>query len=130
LAHFLGGCFLDTAAVLAQAAGGAGGGPLDFLFGNMMIPLVITMALMYLLLMRPEQKKRKEMEKLLAAIKKNDHVVTTGGIYGTVVAAPADSKFVTLRVDDSNGTKLKVLRSAISHIGAADEAEAGGKPGE
>jgi len=121
---------LQWPALLAQEGGAGGGGPLDFLFGNMMIPLVITMLLMYLLLMRPEQKKRKEMERLLSAIKKNDHVVTVGGIYGTVVAAASDSKFVTLRVDDSTGTKLKVLRSAISHVGAADEAEADGKSGE
>jgi preprotein translocase subunit YajC len=61
------------------------------------------------------------MEKQLAGIKKNDHVVTVGGIYGTVVATTTDSRFVTIRVDDSNGTKLKVLRSAISQIGAADD---------
>jgi preprotein translocase subunit YajC len=57
-------------------------------------------------------------------------VVTIGGIYGTVVAAQADSKFVTLRVDDSTGTKLKILRSAIQQVGAADEAEGDAKPGE
>ena len=117
-------------AILAQGGGAGGGGGLDMIFGNMMIPLIITMALMYLLLMRPEQKKRKEMEKLLASIKKNDHVVTVGGIYGTVVAAVPDSKFVTIRVDDSTGTKVKVLRSAISHVGAPEEAEAEGKTGE
>jgi preprotein translocase subunit YajC len=110
--------------LLAQADAGGG---VESIFGNMAIPLGLTLLLMYFLLMRPEQKKRKEMEKLLAGVKKNDHVVTVGGIYGTVVAATADSKFVTIRVDDSTGTKLKVLRSAISHIGAADdEAEAGG----
>ena len=78
---------------------------------------------MYLFLMRPEQKKRKEMEKLLAGIKKNDHIVTVGGIYGTVVAAIPDAPYVTIRVDDSNGTKLKILRSAISRVGAPDEAD-------
>jgi preprotein translocase subunit YajC len=121
---------LAIPALLAQATGG-GGGITDFLASNgMIIPLVATMVLMYLFLMRPEQKKRKELEKQLAAIKKNDHVVTIGGIYGTVVSAVTDSKFVTVRVDDSNGTKLKVLRSAISHVGAADDAEAEGKSGE
>jgi len=116
--------------ILAQGGGAGGGGGLEMIFGNMMIPLIITMALMYLLLMRPDQKKRKEMEKLIASIKKNDHVVTIGGIYGTVVAAIPDSKFVTIRVDDSTGTKVKVLRSAISHVGAPEEAEAEGKSGE
>jgi len=120
---------LTALTLVGQAAGGGGIG--DF-FANsgMLLPLVATMVLMYLFLMRPEQKKRKELEQQLKAIKKNDHVVTIGGIYGTVVNAVADSKFVTVRVDDSNGTKLKVLRSAISHVGAAEDAEAEGKSGE
>lgn len=109
-------------AVVAQAEGGGG---MESLFSSMAIPLAFTLLLMYFLLMRPEQKKRKEMEKLLASIKKNDHVVTVGGIFGTVVATSADAKFVTIRVDDSNGTKLKVLRSAISQIGTADDAPDG-----
>jgi len=119
----------QSSLLLAQGGGAAGGG-VDSFFTSMAIPLGVTLLLMYLLLMRPEQKKRKEMERQIAAIKKNDHVVTIGGIYGTVVNAAAESKFITLRVDDSNGTKLKVLRSAISHVGAADEAEADAKPGE
>jgi preprotein translocase subunit YajC len=47
---------------------------------------------MYFLLMRPEQRKQ-EMEQLLASLKKNDHVVTVGGICGTVVAAACDSRW-------------------------------------
>jgi len=96
----------------------------------MAIPLGITLVLMYLLLMRPEQKKRKDMERLLAGIKKNDHVVTIGGIFGTVVLANPGSKSVTIRVDDGTGTKLKVLRSAISQVGAVDDGETESKPGE
>jgi preprotein translocase subunit YajC len=126
LVHFLVDGWQRTC-VLAQAAEGGG---LESIFGSMAIPLAFTLLLMYFLLMRPEQKKRKDMEKLLAGIKKNDHVVTIGGIYGTVVATAADSKFVTLRVDDSTGTKLKVLRSAISHVGGPEEAEIEGKPRE
>lgn len=117
--------------MLAQGGGkgAAGGGDL---FGSSMFPIMIavTLLMFYLMLMRPEQKKRKEMEKLIANIKKNDHVVTLGGIFGTVVAATPDSKFVTIRVDDTTGTKLKVLRSAISHVGAAAEAEPEGKSAE
>jgi preprotein translocase subunit YajC len=106
--------------LLAQ---GAGGGLGDALFGSMLIPLLLTMLLMYFLLMRPEQKKRKELERMLAGLKKNDHVVTIGGIFGTVVAASPDSKVVTIRIDDSTGTKIKILRSAISHISSPEEAE-------
>ena len=124
--HFFADGWQQTC-IVAQAAGGGG---IESIFGSMAIPLAFTLLLMYFLLMRPEQKKRKDMEKLLAAIKKNDHVVTVGGIYGTVVATAADSKFVTIRVDNSTGTKLKVLRSAISHVGGPDEGEIDGKTGE
>ena len=103
---------------------------MDSFFSSMAIPLGITLLLMYLLLMRPEQKKRKEMEKQLAAIKKNDHVVTIGGIYGTVVNAIAGSRFVTIRVDDGTGTKIKILRSAISQVGAVDDGDMEAKSSE
>lgn len=121
---FLAGDFLRSWLIrapnvlLAQAEGGGG---MESIFGSMAVPLGLTLLLMYFLLMRPEQKKRKEMEKLLSAVKKNDHVVTVGGILGTVVAAVPDSKFVTIRVDDTNGTKLRILRSAISHVGEFEQ---------
>ena len=117
--------------LLAQAAAPAGGGSwLETLFANPLIPLMLTMMFLYFLLLRPDRQKRKQIEQLLAGLKKNDHVVTVGGICGTVVAATPDSKVVTIRVDDSTGTKLRVLRSAISHVGPTEEAEAEGKAGE
>src|SRR5213076_3381489 len=127
LAHFL---LFGLGGPLLLAQGGGGGGGFDSLLSGMMLPLMATLLLMYLFLMRPEQKKRKEMEKLLSAIKKNDHVVTIGGIFGTVVLANAGSDSVVIRVDDTNGTKLKVLRSAISRVGGEDATEGEGKIGE
>jgi preprotein translocase subunit YajC len=117
--------------VLAQAEKGAGKAPgpgappgggtiFDALFGNMMFPLMITLVLMYFLLMRPEQRKKKEQEELLANLKDDDHVITTGGICGVIVGT--SKKYVSLRVDDKTGTKIKVLRSAIYHVGSPDEA--------
>lgn len=103
----------------AKAAEGTGG-LTDILFGNMMFPIMATLLLMYFLLMRPEQRKKKDMEKLLANLKANDHVVTIGGICGVVINTTPD--YVTLRIDDKTGTKIKVLRSAISRIGTPDEA--------
>jgi len=102
----------------------------ESIFGSMMIPMLITLVLMYFLMMAPEKKKRKELERLLAGLKKNDHVVTIGGICGTVVAAAADSKYITVRIDDGNGTKVRLLRSAVSFVGGPEEAEAEGKPGD
>lgn len=110
---------------LAQAAGGGAkgkgaagdGGLLNTLFANPLIPFLLIGLVFYLLLMRPEQKRKKEMEQLLSNLKKNDRVVTIGGICGTVVNVSSGSNYVTLRVDDSNNTRVRVLRSAISRVG-------------
>jgi preprotein translocase subunit YajC len=116
----------DKAAAPAPTGGdgggaGAGGGGL---FGDpsFLVMMVVTMGLMYFLLMRPEQRKKKEQQELLSNLKDNDHVVTIGGICGVVVSASKDSNYVTIRVDDKTGTKIRVLRSAISRVGTADEA--------
>jgi len=110
--------------LLGQAAGGDP-------FGSFMFPVMIgvTVLMFYLLMMRPDQQKRKAMEQLIANVKKNDHVETIGGICGTVVNATG-SKFVTIRVDDSTGTKLKIRRTAISAVGDFDEPEPETKAGE
>jgi preprotein translocase subunit YajC len=87
----------------------------------MLVSFLAIGILFYFMLVQPDRRKRKETEQKLANIKKNDHVITIGGICGTVVNASPDSTFVTIRVDDGNNTRLKVLRSAISHVGLPDE---------
>jgi preprotein translocase subunit YajC len=108
--------------VLAQQEGKDGGLTSSVWF--QLWPFLIIGVLFYFMLIAPERRKRKEMDQLLANIKKNDQVVTIGGICGTVVNASPGSTFVTIRVDDGNNTRLKVLRSAISRVGMPDEGTA------
>jgi len=77
--------------------------------------------LMYFMLLRPEQKKRKEVENTLANLKKNDHIVTIGGICGTVVNISPGSTYITIKVDESSNTRLKILRSAVAQVGDTEE---------
>lgn len=105
----------------AGGAAGGGGGITEALFGTFMLPLMAMLLLMYFMLLRPEQKKRKEVENTLANLKKNDHVVTIGGICGTVVNISPGSTFITIKVDESNNTRLKILRSAVARVGDVDE---------
>lgn len=110
---------VDCLPLLAQGEGkGNAGGLLDPI---MLVSFLAIGILFYFMLVQPDRRKRKETEQKLANIKKNDHVITIGGICGTVVNASPDSTFVTIRVDDGNNTRLKVLRSAISHVGLPDE---------
>jgi preprotein translocase subunit YajC len=86
-------------------------------------PFIVIGVLFYFLLIRPERRKRNETSQMLENLKKNDHVITIGGIYGVVLNAQKGSEDVTIRVDDGNNTKLRVLRSAISRVISAAEGD-------
>jgi preprotein translocase subunit YajC len=78
------------------------------------LPLVLLFALFYFLMIRPMQKQRKEQESLLSALKKNDEVVTSGGILGTVWSIKEGGEEVTLKLEGD--TKIRVLKSSIVRI--------------
>jgi preprotein translocase subunit YajC len=100
---------VDLAYAMAPGpAGGANGGGI-----MSVLPLMIGMfAIMYFLIIRPQQKQRKDREALLSAVKKGDRVVTSSGLYGTVVGLSEHT--VTLKVADQ--VKLEFERSAIARI--------------
>ena len=61
--------------------------------GSPMIMLVVMLAIVYFMMIRPENKRKKEAEQMRSSVKKGDKVVTIGGITGTVVDVK-DNKFV------------------------------------
>lgn len=75
-------------------------------------PIVLIFVIFYFLLIRPQQKKQKEHQKMLEAIEKGDRVVTSGGIYGTVVGVK--DNIVVLKIADN--VKVEFAKSAVSHI--------------
>ena len=81
-----------------------------------MAPFILIFILFYVMLVRPERKKRAALERMLAQLKKNDRVVTIGGIHGTVVQAVPKEETVVIRVDDKTNTRLRILRSAIARV--------------
>jgi preprotein translocase subunit YajC len=80
------------------------------------IPLILIGFLFYFMLIRPERRKRVAVEAMQQSLKKNDRVLTFSGIYGTVVNASQESPDVTIRVDESSNTKLRILRSSIQSV--------------
>lgn len=76
-----------------------------------LIILGVMFVLMYMILFRGPRKKQQEHKQMVQALAKNDKVRTIGGIIGTVVDIKDDE--ITLKVDESNNTKIKVLPSAI-----------------
>jgi len=94
--------------------GGAGGGEQgpQSLFTGMLPLFIIFIAIMYFLMIRPQQKREKERREMLASLSKGDEVVTTGGICGTVVGLSDNN--VVLRVDAD--TKIEFVRQAVAQI--------------
>jgi len=96
--------------LLMAAPQASGGSPRDILMS--FLPLVAIIAIFYFLMIRPRNQKIKETEKMLAALKKGDKVVTVGGLHGTVQSVKEST--VIIKADDN--VKLEFLRSAVSNV--------------
>lgn len=104
--------------VVAQAEG-ASSSPLSGLAG--MAPLLLMFVVFYFLLIRPAGKQKKDHQAMLTAIKKDDEVITSGGIYGRVVSV--EDKTLTLEIADR--VKVRVLRDRIAGRAADGVPKAG-----
>jgi preprotein translocase subunit YajC len=85
-----------------------------------MLPMILVLFfLFYFLMIRPQSKERQKRQDMLGGIKKNDRVVTIGGIYGVVMNVNKEADEVTLRIDESTNTKIRVSLSAIARVASA-----------
>lgn len=84
------------------------------------MPLILIFAIFWFVLIVPERKQRRRRQEMIAALKKGDRVLTTGGIYGTVVQT--QEEVVTVQVADN--VRLRMARGAVQ---AVLEEEAGEK---
>jgi preprotein translocase subunit YajC len=102
----------DGAAPAEGAAGGKG------FFGDVsFLPVMLVIGVMfYLMLIRPEQKRKAQVAQMQQGLKKNDRIVTIGGIYGTVVNPGQGGEDVTIRIDESSNSKMRIERGSIKRI--------------
>lgn len=97
----------------AQTAGGGGG---DFLVT--IFPFIIVFAIIYLLILRPQQKRVKDHQAMVAAVRRGDTVVTAGGLIGKVTKVLDDKE---VQVEIAEGTRVRVLRSTLSDVRSKTE---------
>lgn len=100
--------------VIAQADAPSGGAAPMM---NMLILMGGFFLIIYFILIRPEKKRQAQHRTMLAELKKNDRVLTSGGIYGTIAALHDED--VVLKIDESQNVRIRVTRSSIS--GRADD---------
>ena len=102
------------AAILLQATGGGG-------FGGFLIPLGLMFAIMYFMVIMPQQRQRKKVQAMLADLKSGDKIITSGGIYGTVNGIDGDS--VILKISAEPQVKIRIARAAIAQVEALEDAK-------
>ncbi len=83
---------------------------------TMLFPLLAIGLLFYVMLIRPQQRRDRQAKAMIAALKKNDRVVTVSGIYGVVTNVRPDADEVTVRVDDTSNTRLRMTMSSILRV--------------
>ena len=105
---------LTNPPVLAADAGGA---------LVQLLPFVLIFGIFYFLLILPQQKQRRKVRDMLSNLKTGDRVLTSGGIYGTIVGFK-DANVVHLQV--ASQIKLEVARTAITGLDESDAAGSGG----
>jgi preprotein translocase subunit YajC len=109
--------FAQLLLLFADAANQGGGGtpqaqPSDPFGGlGMLVPMIGIFVVGYLLLVRPMRKQEADRKAMATNLRKNDKVLTSAGIYGTVVSASETEDEVVVKVDDN--TRLRMLKSSI-----------------
>ena len=82
------------------------------------IPLILIFAIMYFLLIRPQQKKVKEHQAMVSALRKGDNVITQGGLIGKVTKVLEDNE---IEVQIAEGVKVRVVQNTIATVRSKTE---------
>src|SRR3981189_2445609 len=90
-------------------------------FSSFLIPLGLMFAIMYFMVIMPQQRQRKKVQAMLAELKSGDKVITNGGIYGTVNGIDGDS--VILKISSEPQVKIRIARAAIAQVEAPEDAK-------
>lgn len=93
----------------AQAAGAPGA--TDYL--TSLMPILLIIPIFYFLIIRPQQKRVKEQQSMLEAIRRNDVIVTSGGLVGKVTRVKDDNE---LEVELAENVRVKVVRSMVADV--------------
>ena len=77
------------------------------------IPLILIFAIMYFLLIRPQQKKVKEHQNMVASLRRGDQVVTQGGLIGKVTKVKEENE---IEVEVATGVKVRVVQNTVAQV--------------
>lgn len=120
----MGNAIYTTLALLADngdgAAKAAPGSSFMFQLLTLWLPIILVF---YWFLIRPQRQEQVRRRRMLEALKKNDRVITAGGVYGVVTNVHREANEVTIKVDESTNTKLRVTLGSIAQVLAGEPSE-------
>ena len=82
-----------------------------------LVPFILIFVIFYFLMILPQQRKQKEHKKMIEELKKEDKIITSSGIWGTITRLEKDN--ASVKIDDN--TKIKIQRENIARKRTADE---------
>ena len=96
----------------AQAAPAAAPGGADFLI--QLLPFLLIFVIMYFLILRPQQRRLKDHQNMVKNVRREDTIVTTGGLVGRVTKVADDAS--EIEVEIAPNVRVKVVRTMISEV--------------
>jgi len=96
-------------AFLQQAKPATGGGGS---FITALVPFILVFVIFYLIIIMPSRKKQKKHQEMVERLKPGDKIVTTGGVFGTVMGTKKDR--IELKI--SANTKIDITKNAVAVI--------------
>lgn len=93
---------------------------MDQSFIMQILPLIFVFAIMYFLLIRPQQQRAKEHRKMIENVRRGDTVVTAGGVVGRVAKVKEDGEVL---VDIADNVQIRVLKATLSDVRVKGEPE-------
>jgi preprotein translocase subunit YajC len=100
--------------LLAQSGDQAGGGSLI----TLAFPVLMIVGF-YFLLIRPQRNRQKAQQALLSTLEVGDEVMTTGGIFGTIIEIDEDEGVLTVEI--APGTRVRMLRAGVGQRFVEDD---------
>ncbi len=96
-------------------------------FGNPLNLILLSAMLFMFLVLLPQRREMKRQQVVLDGLKKNDRVITSGGIHGVVVSANSGEPTISIRIDDNSGTRMTINRSAVATVLNSGNGDSGKK---